>query len=144
MLWAVPSRAPGATVSDVRATWTAIEATAAPVLADFERSDPGRVRLAPPDELDGPEAILWDADGGGMGTGLWLGDAHEEPWEAVLEMTAQIQDAAFDHLWRTWPECPEHPGSHPLDPGSRGRQAVWRCPANDRVIADVGNLKAGE
>ncbi len=75
-----------------------------------------------------------------MGTGLWLGDSHEEPWQAVLHMTEQVQEAAFEHLWRTWPECPEHPNTHPLGPDAERDRVVWRCPQTGGVVAHVGGL----
>ncbi len=120
-----------------------MEAAAAPVLSDLERCHPGRVRLERHDDIDGPEAVLGDTNGG-MGTGLWLGDSHEEPWQAVLHMTKQVQEAAFEHLWRTWPECPEHPNTHPLDPDAERDSVVWRCPQTGGVVAHVGRLGTGE
>lgn len=123
----------------MRATWAALAAAAAPVLADLERTAPGRVRLERHDDVNGPEAMLWDT-GGGMGTGLWLGDGYADAVHATLHMTEQVQEAAFEHLWSTWPECPEHPNSHPLAPDQQAGRPVWRCPASGRVIADIGSL----
>jgi hypothetical protein len=124
----------------VKATWAALRAAAAPVLADLERSHPGCVRLERHDAVDEPEAVLWDADPDGAGTGLSLSDGHEEPWQAVLDMTDQVQEAVFEYLWQTWPECPDHANGHPLTPDGDAGRAVWRCPTSGRAIAEVGSL----
>ncbi len=134
-------RQPALAFVAMRASWTAVQAAAAPVMSDLERSAPQSVRLEPCHDVDGPEAWLLDADGGD-GTGLSLRDGHAGPLQAVLFMTEQIQGAAFELLWRTWPECPDHPDGHPLDSDEDAGRPVWRCPTNGRVIAEVGSLRA--
>jgi hypothetical protein len=39
-----------------------------------------------------------------------------------------------------WPDCPDHPGAHPLGPETREEVAVWYCPQTLQVVADVGAL----
>jgi hypothetical protein len=125
----------------MRARWEEVEAAAAPVLADLERARPGCVRLEQFAEDDGPEALLRDTQDG-SGTGIYLGDSHKQAWEAVLHMTAEMQDVAFEVFWRPWPECPQHPNSHPLEPDESQGLVVWTCPASGDVVAPVGELPA--
>ena len=90
----------------------------------------------------GPDAWLFDAEVGG-GTGLWLGIGMPDdapPWEAVLDMAEQVQEVAFEVLWRPWPECPHHPNGHPLEPDAQEGQAVWTCPTGGDIVATVGEL----
>jgi hypothetical protein len=42
----------------------------------------------------------------------------------------------------TWPECPTHPNTHPLEAALLSDRAVWRCPKNGEVIAEIGTLQA--
>ena len=42
----------------------------------------------------------------------------------------------------TWPECPQHPGSHPLMAAVREGRAVWICPRTGDLVSDVGRLRA--
>lgn len=57
-----------------------------------------------------------------------------------------VADAVATHLHdefvdTTWSACPIHP-SHPLDVTGSDDYETWRCPADDRVIARVGELGA--
>src|SRR6185437_2153555 len=46
--------------------------------------------------------------------------------EQVATLAEQVQEFAIENLWNTsWPECLVHPGTHPMDPGVVGTQAVW-------------------
>lgn len=69
-------------------------------------------------------------DGGGMGVRVSLAGS---PAERVAQLAEQVQEWEVEQLcWAgrsaTWPECSEHPGSHPLEPTVAGGVAVWRCP----------------
>ncbi|MEU7906299.1 hypothetical protein [Actinoplanes sp. NPDC049118] len=62
---------------------------------------------------------------------------------------AEVADRVADELVEVlpaagypaiWPECPLHPGSHPLEARTDGHEAVWSCPAADARIATIGSL----
>ena len=107
------------------------------MLADLERAHPGRCRLTPNDDVDFP-AFLHDPEDG-MAIGIRMIDGRE-PWESVLGVTEQIQEAAFELVWSPWPECPDHPNGHPLEAGVREGTVVWTCARGGRVVAAVGEL----
>ncbi len=67
--------------------------------------------------------------------GLRLADLaeHVQDWE-VEALAAAGRPA-------TWPECPDHPRSHPLEPGAdSAERAVWRCPRSRRAVCAIGGL----
>jgi hypothetical protein len=70
----------------------------------------------------------------------------EGDWPHQLAHIAdQIQEWAVEELWNqgrpaTWPECPFHPGSHPLEPVVVASIALWRCPKTTEPVAHVGEL----
>jgi hypothetical protein len=68
------------------------------------------------------------------------------PPERLAGLADQLQDWEVEELAAagrsaTWPECPQHPGSHPLAPQARGDQAAWCCPASGQVIDVIGALR---
>jgi hypothetical protein len=84
------------------------------------------------------------------GLGGWWGIRVQVTWpeaDRVVNLAGQVQEWAVEALWTaarsaTWPECPEHPNSHPLAPTVDGADAaVWRCPASNRVVSAIGKLK---
>jgi hypothetical protein len=88
-------------------------------------------------------AMLWDSSG--AGTGVNLTDASEGA-DLVAEAAGQVQEAAFDALWRegkstSWPSCPRHPDTHPLSPDGRNGSAVWVCPTSKEIIGKIGSLR---
>ncbi|MBP2384647.1 hypothetical protein [Paeniglutamicibacter kerguelensis] len=54
------------------------------------------------------------------------------------------QEWGFDELQGSgltnWPPCPLHPKNHPLDAVALGGSAVWACPSENTVIAEIGAL----
>jgi hypothetical protein len=92
---------------------------------------------------NGPSAMLVDPmDGTAFGVHALIGDP--EPVR-VAAVAGQVQDWVIEALWRrgestSWPECPEHPDSHPLEASVVDGRAAWRCPKLGSVIADVGGL----
>jgi hypothetical protein len=61
-------------------------------------------------------AMLHDADGTAQGV---FAMAAESLPQRIASVADQVQEWAVEALWRagrpaTWPECPEHPNSHPL------------------------------
>jgi hypothetical protein len=68
--------------------------------------------------------------------------------ERLADVADQLQEWEVEELAAagrpaTWPQCPEHPDSHPLAPQARGEQAVWSCPRSGQVIAIIGALPTG-
>ena len=69
----------------------------------------------------------------------------DDPARQLVDVTSQVQDWIVEELWSqrqasTWPECPEHPQSHPLKPTLKGGVAVWTCPVSGSVVAEIGSL----
>lgn len=81
-------------------------------------------------------------------------DYREDHWsrregssaEQVAQLAADLQEWEMEELWRVgrqtnWPECPDHPATHPLDADVNEIEvAVWRCPRTRRVICPIGQL----
>ncbi len=79
---------------------------------------------------------------GGLGIRLQLDLSAAE---RVADLADQVQDWELEELAAagrpaTWPECREHPGSHPLAPEARDSRAVWCCPRSGHVIDLIGAL----
>ena len=119
----------------------------APVLRDLDSS--GGPRLEVRDEqwsdFEGQlTAMLWRSGGGGQGVSVMTGEPRPEQIASVAD---QVQEWAVETLWQegrpaTWPECPEHPGSHPLQALRREDRAVWACPRTGELVCEVGGLTA--
>jgi hypothetical protein len=67
----------------------------------------------------------------------------------VVAVADQIQEIVIEALWgqgrsTTWPECPSHPGSHPLQAASQSGAPTWVCPASGRGWSAIGALDASE
>jgi hypothetical protein len=127
----------------VTVPWRTLQAAVAPVIADLERAHPGVFRVEPAVGEEGVDALLWDTRDG-SGTGLWLDTAWNVSPGEVVQMAGQVQEIAIEELRRPWPPCPEHPGRPPLEPSAAGGRAVWTCPEDGRVIAEIGDLAAPE
>ncbi|GAB3051977.1 hypothetical protein GCM10027053_09620 [Intrasporangium mesophilum] len=69
-----------------------------------------------------------------------------EPGPLLASIAGQVQDFLHEELPgrslpALWPECPTHPRSHPLSPdAANDSAAVWLCPLNNQVIAEIGLL----
>lgn len=90
------------------------------------------------------QAQAWLVDATGARTGLRL-ESTVEGLDAVIWVADTVQEAAVEALWAAslpavWPNCPRHPGTHPLAPASIAGTAKWRCPADDVAVADIGSL----
>jgi hypothetical protein len=116
-----------------------------PVLRDLAR--PGGVLPDIRDEpwTDDPQtagAMLYAADGSGMGVSVALGKPRHAQVAAVSD---QVQEWAVEALWSlgrptNWPPCPRHPGRHPLAADDRAGRAAWICPADQTEISEIGRL----
>jgi len=89
-------------------------------------------------------AMLHDTDGTAQGV---FAMAAESLPQRIASVADQVQEWAVEALWRagrpaTWPECPEHPNSHPLAAAVQEDRAVWICPTTGHLVNDIGRLPA--
>jgi len=89
-------------------------------------------------------AMLHDTDGTAQGVSAM---AAESLPQRIASVADQVQEWAVEALWRagrpaTWPECPEHPDSHPLVAAVREDRAVWICPRTGHLVSDIGRVPA--
>ena len=119
----------------------------APVLDDLRnsRGPVPEVRDAQWSDFPGQvTAMLHAADGSAQGVSAMA----PEPFpQRVASIVDQVQEWAVEALWRegrpaAWPECPQHPGSHPLAPAVREDRAVWTCPRSGHAVGGIGSLRA--
>jgi hypothetical protein len=118
-----------------------------PVVRDLENS--GSVVPAVRDEqwagVEGQvTAMLYSP--GGWGQGVWAMTSEALP-ERIAAVADQVQEWAVEELCSigrptNWPQCPEHPGAHPLAPVVSDGRAVWTCPKTGDVVAEIGQLAA--
>jgi hypothetical protein len=123
---------------------TALAEALPPVLRDLE--DSGSVL---PEILDdrwgGAEqatAMLYSAGGSGQGVSASIADSLAE---RVASVADQVQEWAIEELRSlgrptNWPQCPEHPESHPLAAVVTGDRPTWACPKTGHVICEIGQL----
>jgi hypothetical protein len=88
-------------------------------------------------------AMLHAADGSAQGVSVMAPDPLPQ---RVASVADQVQEWAVEELWRegrptAWPECPQHPDSHPLAPAVREERAVWTCPRSGYAIDGIGSLR---
>ena len=116
-----------------------------PVLSDLENS--GSVTPDVRDEqwsTGGGEltAMLYSPGGWGQGVFAIAG----EPLAVRIAWAAdQVQEWAVEELCSigqptNWPQCPQHPDSHPLSAVERDGRAVWTCPKTGHAVCDIGQL----
>jgi hypothetical protein len=77
-------------------------------------------------------------------TGLLAPLDMEQP-ERVIHVADQVQEFVHEELnWLglpvVWPECPEHPASHPLRPVLVVDKPSWQCPRSGHTISAIGEL----
>jgi hypothetical protein len=96
---------------------------------------------------DGREGFTTDiARDGGHGGNVWIPTEECSSADQVSWAAEELQEWEIHELWEagrpaTWPECPQHPSSHPLEPGTDDMDtAVWRCPSTQQVICAIGAL----
>lgn len=119
---------------------SALSEALAPVLRDLENSG-DRQWSDVPGQMT---AMLYGPDGSGQGVSAMAGEPLPDRIASVAD---QVQEWAVEALWHagrpaTWPECPEHPGSHPLAAQLRDHRAAWACPKTGILICLVGELAA--
>jgi hypothetical protein len=100
--------------------------------------------LDEPTDDDPRYESMWLLSAGDSRTGLLAPLDMTEP-ERVVHVADQVQDFVHEELGRmglpaTWPECPEHPASHPLTPTLTSSGASWQCPKSGDTIGAIGEL----
>lgn len=117
----------------------------APVLSDLKTSGAlmPDIRDEKWSDFEGQvTAMLYGPDGSGQGVFVMAG----EPLPHRIASAAdQVQEWAIEAHWHdgrpaSWPECPGHPGSHPLTARLHDNRAVWACPRTGHPVCDVGQL----
>jgi hypothetical protein len=123
----------------------ALSEALAPVLRDLENSGGPLPDVRERQWSDVPgqvTAMLYGPGGSGQGVSAMAGEPLPDRIASVAD---QVQEWAVEALWQagrpaTWPECPEHRGSHPLAAQLRGHRAVWTCPKAGNLVSVVGEL----
>jgi hypothetical protein len=100
--------------------------------------------LDEPSDKDPEYESLWMLSGRRDRTGL-LAPLDLPAPERLVHIADQIQEFVSEELGRlelpaTWPECPEHPASHPLTPELTSSGPAWVCPKSADTIAPIGEL----
>ena len=124
---------------------SALRDALAPVLQDLAASGGPAPEIVEHSWDDDPEVVsgfLFRPGLGGQGIRVQVG------WpaaERTADLADQVHEWAVEARWQsgrnaTWPECPDHPNSHPLAPVVESAGAVWRCPASHRVVCAIGEL----
>jgi hypothetical protein len=88
--------------------------------------------------------MLYAPDGSGQGVSAI---AAESLPARIASVADQVQEWAVEALWRagrpaTWPECPQHPDSHPLTATVHDHRAAWICLKTGHLISGIGQLPA--
>jgi len=93
------------------------------------------------DDPAAPSAMLHSTDGSASGVRV---TRSAPPAERVAMAADQVQEWAIEELWpqgrSNWPPCPRHPTSHPMRTTVGQGVAGWQCPADDVVVAAIGEL----
>lgn len=123
------------------ATYGDLERALAPILRDLRSQHAWlELRIEPTGRSEDHLAVAWEPSG--SGTGLYLDDSGT--WaEAIVDPADQVQAVVVEALWSarrgsTWPFCPEHPRTHPLDPAVVAGEAFWMCPKSGHPIWTIG------
>jgi hypothetical protein len=100
--------------------------------------------LDEPTDDDPRYESMWLLSDSGSRTGL-LGPLDMTEPERVAHVADQVQDFVHEELGcmgrpATWPECPEHPASHPLTPTLISSSACWQCPKSGDTLGAIGEL----
>jgi hypothetical protein len=65
--------------------------------------------------------------------------------QRIASVADQVQEWAVEELCSVarptnWPQCPQHPESHPLSAVVWEGRAVWSCPRTGYEAAEIGKL----
>ncbi|MQW76382.1 hypothetical protein GHK92_10885 [Nocardioides sp. dk4132] len=120
-----------------------LAAALAPVLADVRATGAPEPRVVASDWTADPAlpaAMLWSADGSGVGMFV---RAAEMPAARAVHASEQVQDWVLEELpgvHAVWPPCPAHAAAHSLSPVLVDGVARWVCASDRVVIAAIGEL----
>jgi len=117
-----------------------------PVMRDLSSTSPLAPRVEPHNwAFDDSQltAMSWWPDGSGCGISVTAGADSEEQ---IASLADQIQEPVVEGLPRiglpaVWPECPEHPRTHPLKAKVVDGIACWVCPRTDSRVQQIGELR---
>jgi hypothetical protein len=115
------------------------------VVRDLRSTDGITPRLLEgPVDSDPAYESLWMLSGRSSRTGLLAPRDMAAP-ELLVHVADQVQEFVLEELGRlglpaTWPECPEHPGSHPLTPTLGSGGPHWVCPKSGDIVSAIGEL----
>lgn len=122
-----------------------VREAAAPVLRDMAATGPIVLDVREEAHADNGSDVVcaWVRSSLGnaaMGISIYLASPVTK---RVAELAEQLQEFELEELCAagrsaTWPECPEHPDSHPLEPAVRDDAAMWLCPRSGDVICAIG------
>jgi hypothetical protein len=119
-----------------------------PVLHDLQAQPVNELTLR---ESDNPEYVLALVASSGGAVIVPRQEpavrARESTVDAIVRVADLVQDAAVEAMSAAsvppvWPNCPRHPGTHPLQAAVEHEHAVWRCPVDRITIAEVGALQS--
>jgi len=138
------ARNPRSLTDDARSQ---LHANLAPVLRDIRVTGAivPDVREEAHEDLGADMVSAWiQRPDGIVGTGVRV-DMTLPPEERLADIAEQLQEWEMEELAAadrsaTWPECPEHPGSHPLSPRVQDGAAVWCCPRTGHVEYPIGGV----
>ncbi|WP_328989548.1 hypothetical protein OG394_25260 [Kribbella sp. NBC_01245] len=122
-----------------------VETALRPILRDLRSTAGITVHLSDGPTDDDPRyESMWLLSTGDTRTGLLAPLDMEEP-ERLVHIADQVQEFVHEELGRlglpaTWPECPEHPASHPLTPTLTENGPCWLCPKSGAAISPIGEL----
>ncbi|MFC0623138.1 hypothetical protein [Kribbella deserti] len=124
---------------------TPFEAALELVVRDLRNTGGITLHLLPePVDSDPSYESVWMLSGRTARTGL-LAPIEMAPPDRIVHIADQVQEFVLEELGRlglpaTWPECPEHPDSHPLTPTQSPGRPSWVCPKSGHTIAAIGQL----
>jgi hypothetical protein len=116
-------------LNDIRATGAIV-----PEIREEEHKDLGQDMVSA--WLQGPDGVT----GMGLRVNMALPAADRLADVADQFQEWEVEELAAAGRSATWPECPEHPKSHPLSPQVRDGAAVWSCPRNGQVEYPIGGM----
>jgi hypothetical protein len=124
----------------------ALQAAVGPVQSDLARTTGLTFSVRGEQWSDDPEMVTAFPLGRlGEQVGIRL-TASDSEAKQEADIADQVQEWAIEELWgdglsAVWPQCPEHPDTHPLAPVVQDGVAVWSCPVSHAVVAEIGSLE---